>query len=166
MDIIKAEKKHIEDILKVTKDAFKNYQKQLNGNIPLKALTETYEDVLSDVKYNNVYVALTDEKVIGCIRFCRLSDDLAYIYRFAVDPKEGHSGIGTSLIKHALSLCKNQNIKAVCLHTNSKNTDLVKFYYKNDFFIHSTEFSRGYIRALFISELSDEEYDITPAFEK
>ncbi|MCL1901337.1 MAG: GNAT family N-acetyltransferase, partial [Firmicutes bacterium] len=78
-NIIKADKNHIEDILKITKDAFLNYQKQLNCNISLEALTETYEDVLSDIKNNNVYVALLDEKIIGCIRFCSLSNDLAYI---------------------------------------------------------------------------------------
>ena len=165
-DIIKAEKKHIEDILKITKDAFLIYQKQLDNNISLQALTETYNDVLFDIENNNVYIALIDEKIAGCIRFCKLSGDLAYIYRFAVDQNSSHSGIGTSLIKYVLTLCLSQNIKAVCLHSNSKNTDLVKFYYKNGFFIHSTEFSRGYIRALFINELSDKEYDITKVFSK
>ena len=63
-----------------------------------------------------------------------------------------------------ISDCKNDGIKAIALHTNSRYYKLARYYYGKRFFVHSTSTDKGYIRALFVKELSDESCDVSPAF--
>ena len=91
---------------------------------------------------------------------------MAYIYRFAVSTESSGTGVGSALLAYAIEECEEMGVKAIALHTNTKYFKLARYYYGKDFFVHSTTFDRGYIRALFVKELSNEPYDITPAFKK
>ncbi len=163
MRIIKAEEKHAQELLEVTKSAFLDYKSELLPTIEVKALQEKLEDVLHDIKHNEVYVALSNRKIIGGIRVKRLSAELAYIYRFAVDKDSSGQGVGSGLLGHAIEECIECGYNAIALHTNTKYFKLAKYYYGKDFFVHSTATDKGYIRALFIKELNALPYDITPA---
>lgn len=165
MEIISAEKEHIDSILRVTKSAFNLYKKRLGADINLKALEETYEDVLADIKNNYVFVAVMNSNVVGCIRLQKLFDEITYIYRFSVDPEIQNVGIGSELIRHAVIESERLGAKAITLHSNAKNSDLVRFYYGKGFYIHSTDLSRGYVRALFVKEIKSD-FDLSPAYEK
>lgn len=165
MEIIKAQKEHIENILIVTKKAFAIYKQHLNADIKLKALEETYDDVLNDIKNNYVFIAVINDKIAGVIRLEKLSGDITYIYRFSVDPDIHNAGVGTELIRHAINLSEELGAKAVTLHSNSQNLNLSKFYLGKGFYIQSTDLSRGYARALFVKEIRAG-FDLTPAFQK
>lgn len=153
-----------EIINEVTKKSFSLYQ--LHSPTPVKALSETVETVENDIKNHRVFVAEQDGKILGSIRYTALSDELAYIYRFGVDPSINNTGIGSDLLKTVIAECTAEKFKAIALHTNAKYYKLARYYYGKQFFVHSTSTEKGYIRALFIKELSNEPYDITPAFSK
>ncbi|MDR1093050.1 MAG: GNAT family N-acetyltransferase [Clostridiales bacterium] len=154
------------EVMKITRVAFKVYQQALRSDAPLSALTETIDDVCADIRDHSVYLAEEDGLVLGSIRVERLSADLAYIYRFSVNPEENNSGIGSQLLARALDDCSKRGYSVVALHTNSKYFKLARYYYGKEFYVHSTTTGRGYIRALFVKELRDTEVDLTPAFKK
>lgn len=162
----------VEGIINITKQAFEMYRSELHSDAPVAALSETKEDVKNDIKNNHVLVAKSYDKILGCIRFEQLSDDLAYIYRFSVDPDEHNAGIGSILLDYAIRECVNMSFKAVCLHTNTRYYKLARYYYGKQFYVHSTSTEKGYIRALFIKELAPDAFatgsgvDLAPAFEK
>lgn len=166
MKIIPAKISHCEEINELTHKAFLSYKDQLDENVPVSALNETVDTIKKDIENKIVLVAIRHAKVIGCIRIEKLNNDIAYIYRFAVIPEESGNGVGSALIAYAIEECEELGVKAIALHTNTKYFKLAKYYYGKNFFVHSTTFDRGYIRALFVKEISDKPYDLSIAFEK
>lgn len=166
MKIVPAKIAQAKEINQLTLAAFKQYKDQLNDDVSVKALKETIEDVENDIKNHTVLVAMTHGNIIGSIRIEQLTEDLAYIYRFAVAPELNGTGVGSALLSYAIEECEEMKVKAISLHTNTKYFKLARYYYGKDFFVHSTTFDRGYIRALFIKELSKTPYDLTAALIK
>jgi len=165
--IRKANENDIADILHITKDAFRLYQKQLQTSVEVVALHETKQDILNDIVNHTVFVAEDSGKVFGAVRYTMLSSNVAYLYRFAVEGNTSHIGAGSHLLKAVIDDCTAKGATALTLHTNAKHFSLARYYYGKDFFIHSTDNSKGYIRALFVKELAkDKTYDITPALNK
>ena len=165
-DIIKATDQNVADILRITKLAFTVYRNELPADIPVKALYETEADVLNDIRTNRVFLAKKDNRVLGCIRIKALSPDLAYIYRFSVDPDEQNAGVGSDLIETAIEECLLADFAAIALHTNTKYYKLARYYYGKGFYVHSTTTDHGYIRALFVKELKHTPVDLTPAMKE
>lgn len=153
------------EIAEITKAAFKLYKDDLHSSYPIAALSETIADIESDIENHSVYVAEIDGKVAGSIRVKKLTDSLAYVYRFGVSPLINNTGIGSKLLDVVIGDCKAAGIRAIALHTNSRYYKLARYYYGKRFFVHSTTTDKGYIRALFIKELCDLPYDVSPAFE-
>jgi predicted N-acetyltransferase YhbS len=155
--ILRATAENAEDISRITKKAFAVYEENIRGELKtsLSALTESVEDILNDIRENFVYIAVDNGEVLGAVRIKRLSDNLAYLYRFAVDSDENNKGIGTRLIEFAVDECRALGFGAIALHTNSRYYKLARYYYGMQFFVHSTDTSRGYIRALFVKELNE-----------
>lgn len=154
----------ISGISTITKLAFAMYRDELHSSTPVKALTETESDILDDINNNYVFVARKeDSEILGCIRIKKISDTLAYIYRFSVHPEDHNSGIGGALIDMAIDKCRQLNVSAITLHTNSKYFKLARYYYGKQFYIESTATDRGYIRALFVKNLDESQPDLSPA---
>lgn len=165
--IRQAEEADAEGVLKITKDSFSIYQEELHVNYSVKALQETVESTLKDIRENAVFVVERFGELCGALRIKKLSDDLWYIYRFGVSPSINNSGLGSSLLDAAISYAAKQNAKAIALHTNSKYYRLARYYYGKQFYVHSTTFDRGYVRALFVLELTpDAGVDLSPAFQQ
>ena len=164
MIIRKAKVEDIESIQKLIRQAFTLYQNSLKKGTDVVALHETPQDVERDIREHTVYVAENNGVILGTIRYKFLSPHLAYIYRFGVEPSEHNAGIGTKLLNYVLEECKAQDIYAVALHTNAKYFKLARYYYGCEFYVHSTTTDHGYIRALFVKELSPTPTDLSPAF--
>ena len=147
----RAVKADAEEILRVTKAAFTLYKDDLHSTYSVPALSETAADIEADIESHAVYVAISNGRIAGSIRLKKLTNELAYVYRFGVSPD--------------INDCTKAGVKAIALHTNSRYYKLARYYYGKRFFVHSTSTAKGYIRALFVKELSDEEYNISPAFE-
>lgn len=163
--IRRATEKDVDAVLRVTKESFSLYQEDLHVTYEVKALKETPSSTLYDIKNNAVFVVERFGELVGAIRIKKLSDDLWYIYRFGVSPKITNIGLGSSLLDAAIHFAHENGAKAVALHTNSKYYRLARYYYGKEFYVHSTTFDRGYVRALFVLELDNNAgVDLSPAF--
>ena len=139
------------DILSITKEAFREYSRMC-GTDKLAALSETYEDVKYDVENKIVLIALTDGQPVGCARIEIFDDNTAYLSRFAVKTTNQNNGIGKSIMNLADKIMIKNNIRSLSLHTGSKITPLIRFYYGRGFYIRSTETVNGYLRALLVKD--------------
>jgi predicted N-acetyltransferase YhbS len=165
IDIRQASERDAEALWGVTQRAFTLYRDALGTDAPpaLSALTETVGDVAADIRNALVYLAEENGELLGGIRVRALSPKLAYIYRFAVNPRDNNAGIGSRLLARAVDECAARGFSAVALHTNAKYFRLARYYYGKRFYVRATDTSRGYIRALFVKELRAEDPDLSPA---
>lgn len=162
VNIRMAHPEDVEAIHHITQEAFSKYQHDLGMDGPVAALKESREDILRDMAQKMVLIGFVNDEPVGSIR-CEVFDELAYISRFGVLPNVQKSGIGGMLISKVEELCREMSIKAIALHTSSRMYGLIRFYYGKGYFIHSTTFDRGYIRALLVHELENPgTYDLEP----
>lgn len=148
-----ADHSDINDILNITKEAFKKYS-EMCGTDKLAALSETYDDVKYDIDNKIVLIALSDGLPVGCARIEIFEDKTAYLSRFAVKTDSQNNGIGKSIMNLADKIMIKNGIKSLSLHTGSKITPLIRFYYGRGFYIKSTETVNGYLRALLVKDYS------------
>ena len=118
----------------------------------IEALTETYDDIRHDIETKNVFVVRIDDEPVGAVRIELLPDNEAYLSRFAVASSNRNNGIGKILMKVVDKVMKENNVKILKLHTCSKVTALIRFYYGRGFYISDVEYSRGYARAELVKE--------------
>ncbi len=138
-------------IMDITHQAFLKYQ-EMSGVKNLAALEETYETVKKDINTKIVLIGLMDGEPVGSVRVEVFPDHTAYLSRFAVKPTSQNNGIGKSIMNLVDRVMVKKGIKRLSLHTGSKITPLIRFYYGRGFYIESTDDSRGYIRALLVKE--------------
>lgn len=150
----------------IVREAFQKYAECIGHAAPLKALTESEADVIADMKTKHVLVGLVDGEILGSMRY-EVIGDIAYITRFAVRPYVQKSGLGKALAHAAMRACRADGVKALALHTATKIAGSMIFYYSSGFYVHSTRIDRGYVRALMVYELGDDQgYDLTPILER
>lgn len=157
-------------LLQITRAAFSEYASlsgQTNTN-DFKPLAETEDSIQQAMREKNVWIGFYNKtKAIGTIRCEVLPGGIAYISRFAVLPNWQQVGMGKELLKTAEQYAKEQGAQAVTLHTATKMIAQVRFYTNHSYFVHSTTHDRGYIRGLFIKELTgNAKYDLMEALKR
>ena len=146
-----AAEEDIPAIHKITHDAFLKYCENAGLDYNIEALTETYDDIRNDIKTKNVFVVRIDDEPVGAVRIEILPNNEAYLSRFAVASTNRNSGIG-KILRVVDKVMKQNNVKVLRLHTCSKVTALIRFYYGRGFYISDVDYSRGYPRAELIKE--------------
>lgn len=142
----------IEDIMSITREAFMKYR-ELAGIENTPALDETYEDISRDLDTKTVLIAFSDGVPVGSVRLeIDAENKTAYLSRFGVKLSSQNNGIGKSIMNIVDKIMKDQGVKTISLHTASKITSLVRFYYGRGFYIDSTDKKKGYVRALLVKE--------------
>jgi ribosomal protein S18 acetylase RimI-like enzyme len=149
----KASLEDIPAIHEITKEAFEKYAADLGLPQTVSALKETEETVLHEMQKKNILIAMLDGIPVGSIRYEILPDQIAYISRFGVKLDIQKSGVGRALMEAVEQEVRKQGISIITLHTATKMTSQVRFYYGMGFYVHSTTTDRGYIRGLFCKEL-------------
>ena len=143
----------IPDILDITREAFTKYGEMADCDTAnLEALKETEMDVRKDIANKIVLLAVQDGKPLGSARIEIFPDHTAYLSRFGVKLNNQNNGIGKSIINLVDRIMLNKGVKKLRLHTGSKVTSLIRFYYGRGFYIESTDNERGYVRALLVKE--------------
>ncbi len=151
-EVRKATLEDIEAVSVITSEAFVKYANMI-GMPTTAALTETYEDIKKDIEENIVLVAFVDDNPVGSVRVkVDMENKSAYLYRFGVRLTVQNHGIGKSLMNLVDIKMKELGIKTISLHTGSKVSSLVRFYYGRGFYIDSVTKEKGYPRALLIKE--------------
>lgn len=148
-------------ILKVTKEAFELYAKEVRKREQIAALFEKLSDVESDIENKFIYVCELDGELVGSVRFEQRNDKIAYLSRFAINPEAQNLGLGGLLLEKVRLECIDKGFRAIALHTASRMRSSVGFYLKNGYYIHSIDKNAEYIRAFMVCELSemDEMFD-------
>ncbi len=141
-------------IMNITREAFVKYQ-QMSGVEHLAALEESYNDVKKDIDTKVVLLALSDGDPVGSVRVKIFPDGTAYLSRFAVKLTSQNNGIGKSIMNLVDRIMLKRGVREIRLHTDSKITPLIRFYYGRGFYIDSTDKSRGYTRALLVKEYGE-----------
>lgn len=134
-------------IMSITREAFKKYD-ELSESEYLEALHETEKDIKHDIDTKIVLIAVRDSVPVGSVRVAIDRDKgTAYLSRFAVKVNSQNNGIGKSIMNLVDEIMMKEGVKSISLHTDSKITSLVRFYYGRGFYIDSVDCSRGYLRA-------------------
>lgn len=141
----------IYSIMRIIRSEFSKY-KEMAGAKTVDALSETYEDVKSDIENKLVLVAECDGEVWGSVRVELLNSGEALLTRFAVDTQKQNSGIGKMLLNVLDGEMKKNNIKKLYLYTSSKLAPIIRFYYGCGFYVESVSETRGYLRAKLVKD--------------
>lgn len=147
-----ADYEDIPDIMSITREAFEKYR-ELAGVEHTPALDETYRDIENDLKTKIVLIAFSNGDPVGSVRLAIDKENkTAYLSRFGVKVTSQNNGIGKSIMNIVDKIMIDQGVKRLSLHTASKITSLVRFYYGRGFYIDSTDKSKGYVRALLVKD--------------
>ncbi len=147
-----ADYEDIPDIMSITREAFEKYR-ELAGVEHTPALDETYRDIENDLKTKIVLIAFSNGDPVGSVRLAIDKENKsAYLSRFGVKVTSQNNGIGKSIMNIVDKIMIDQGVKRLSLHTASKITSLVRFYYGRGFYIDSTDKSKGYVRALLVKD--------------
>jgi len=139
-------------IYDITREAFSKYAHDLGKPEMVKALNDTEESILRDLKEKHILVGELNGKASGAVRY-EFIEGVAYFSRFSVKLFAQSCGLGGALIKEVVNQANKAGCRAVALHTSSRMASLIRFYYNQGFFVHSVNTSRGYYRALLVREL-------------
>ena len=111
-------------IREIMQDAFHKYENDLGMKGHVQALSETEDDIQRDIRHKTVLVGLVDGVPVGSVRVEMLGS-IAYLSRFGVCSAITKSGIGGMLIDRVETLCREQSIRAIALHTSSRMFGLI-----------------------------------------
>ncbi|MBQ9624672.1 MAG: GNAT family N-acetyltransferase [Clostridia bacterium] len=142
MNFKKAEKEDAEKLLALTHNAFLRYAKEVGQQV--KGVSETLEDIIYDIEKKYVLLAYKDDELVGATRLEDI-ENIVYISRLCAS--DTSSNIGKQLIAEAKRIKAD---KPLCLHTSTKISSLVGFYYKCGFYVQSVSHKKGYPRGLFV----------------
>lgn len=129
----------------ILQQAFQEYA-DITGQNHLDALRETVDDIHNAIVEKVVYIAVVDNEVVGTVRL-DIDGDRAYLSRFAVGRAARNKGVGKALMGVVDMFLISKKVRQVTLHTASRHTALMRFYYGRGFFVESIETDRGYLRA-------------------
>ena len=140
------------EVVRVTRDAFEKYAK-IAEIAQLEALEETAEQVEREIKNAHVYVAELNNEIVGSLRIVPgRMPGTADLTRFGVCSRHQGLGVGGVLMDAVDKDMPTLGISELYLHTASKVTSLIRFYYSRGFYIESTSDDRGYLRAHMVKE--------------
>jgi len=155
-EVRRAVNSDIEEIRLLAKKSFEMYTENAGITELVTPFDETYDDVSKAIENTNVFVALSNEEVIGSVRIEVKPDNTAYLSRFGVASLHQNNGIGKILMNAVDNAMRELGITCLYLHTASRMFSLIRFYYGRCFYIESTNDDRGYIRALLCKEYESE----------
>lgn len=101
--------------------------KEENENFTVSNEEETEQIEEDEFRMKNSYMAELNNEVIGKIHI-EYSDDLAFIFGFGVLPEFRGKGYGRAVLKAALKLISEINIKQVELDVAAKNSRALNLY--------------------------------------
>lgn len=136
MEILKAEKRDLQDILTLQHIAYQS-EATLVNDFSIPPLMQTLEGIINDFDTGVILKAVEygePNRIIGSVRG-RLIENTLYIGRLIVDPSFQNQGIGTSLLLGIESLYPCARYE---LFTSDKSAKNLSLYTKNGY----TEFKR------------------------
>lgn len=138
------------DVYDILRRAFREYAEAANLQ-NIEALKETIGDIENEIINKVVFIAVIDWKIVGTVRV-DISENKAYISRFAVNSTNRNAGIGKSLMSLVDKYLVSEKVCEASLHTASCYGALMRFYYGRGFYVESVCNDRGYPRARMVKK--------------
>lgn len=106
------------------------------------------ETIKDDIAHNNSYVLWKDKIIVGTVAVIFTgeptynkiyngqwinSGKYAVIHRIAIHSKLQEKGLGSVIIKHVETMCREKNIKSIKIDTHTKNQAMRQLLLKNKF---------------------------------
>ena len=148
MIIRKAEKADAPAILNILRESFKQYIKKSGIPMSPEVMAGDIAAIERDIESIDVFIALLDGVPVGTVRVEIRGEKPALLTKLGVVSQYNNIGIGKSLMNLVDKAVKERGAPSLMLHTASKNTGIMRFYYDRGFYVESTSNERGYIRAL------------------
>jgi len=125
--IRKATKKDLEEISKIfkTESAKKPYSQKWTGKEALKKIKTIFE-------LGNIYIYISENKILGFISIMGEGKKDAYIDEFYVDTKSQGIGVGSKLLNFAEENCRKKDIRKITVMANQK-AKAFNFYQKKKY---------------------------------
>jgi GNAT superfamily N-acetyltransferase len=135
--------------------AFQSYA--MDAGLPFEsvgAICESIDTIKDDIQKKICYVGMYNDRVIATARLEPIRDGSAsYLSRFGTHPDFVSTGIGGSFIRFFEGQMALYGCEKIVLHTASRASRTVQFYYKNGFHVTGTDNKYGYIRVKMEKEL-------------
>lgn len=98
------------------------------------------------------YVLEADGLPVGCIALEKINDEICYLERLAVLPRERRKGFGKALVKHVLSQARLLNVYRVQIGMIAEHQELHTWYEKLGFEeVESKQFPQLVFRVAFMA---------------
>lgn len=149
MKFRKATPEDAKDLITLTHTAFLRYAREVGKSV--RGTSETYDDILFDIENKYVLIAQDDNGIAGAARI-EVLGNVAYVSRLCSSESHKEVNAGGQIIEKIKDIF---DVDALCLHTSTKISSLVMFYYRCGFYIHSVCYKRGYPRGLFVCNLKE-----------
>ena len=138
------------ELISLTHTAFLRYAREVGKSV--KGISETYDDIIWDIEHKYVLLAIEASEIIGAVRVETI-ENISYISRLCASNSYKELNVGAMLID---KIKETVTTDALCLHTSTKISSLVVFYYKCGFYIEDISHQRGYPRGLFVCNLKND----------
>ena len=114
------------------------------GKDDVKGYEEGYLRRFFGESADKIFVAESDEAVVGYISVVVLGDDVRYVYidDFCVDGEHRGRGIGTRLLRRCEEYSEKLGVTYIALHVEETNASARRLYEKNGYAPRKTEGTR------------------------
>jgi ribosomal protein S18 acetylase RimI-like enzyme len=129
MEIVRAEKEDLAEILALQKAAYQKEAKRLN-NMCIQPLTQTLEEAEAEFDKGIILKAVENGKIVGSVRANETTGGAAYIGKLMVLPGLQGQGIGGQLLQRIEALFPGVRKE---LFTSEYNVEALSLYRKNGY---------------------------------
>ena len=145
LEIKAKDKKYIEQIIEVEKEAFGEC-----GGVN--------EWILKPfIRYGKVFVLIIEEEVIGIAEYMRsFNGEEIFLYGFSIKSGYRKCGYGKKLLEESVKVFKKNRIKKIGLTVSLENLEAIKLYKKLGFKMEELlkdEYGKGIDRFYFVKEI-------------
>jgi len=143
------------EIMYTMQDAFQEYV-ETAGEQSVYTIEETNGLIFQDILDKIVFVAERDGEIVGSVRIEVNDDNTAYLSRFGVKQIYQGQGIGHAIMGQVDNMLRSRGISKLYLHTATKMTSTVRFYYGLGFYVVEVSHDSGYPKGLFVKDYIEE----------
>ncbi len=94
-----------------------------------------HDGYLAGSEHNGFWVAQRDGSVLGMIGVQQVDDAVAEVRRLRVHPEYRRQGVGTALMKHAVSFCRDHEYLKIILDVRGERAGAIRMFEKFGFYL-------------------------------
>ncbi len=129
MEFTEYEKKYLKDFQQLNEDWLNSYLELTEYDI--KTLSDPYNEIIK--KDGNIFLLISEEKVIGTYALQRVSTKVCELSKFTIKKEFRGWKLGERMLEHAIKKTKGLKYESIVLLTHPKLKEATKLYRKTGF---------------------------------